>query len=155
MGAHPVEDVDTRLGAVMAMWRDDGGRITESRRAIVRALLTATEHVTAEDLAATVQAEHPDVHLSTVYRTLDALEQLGVAVHVHLGHGRAVYHRSGADHLHLVCEACEAVIEAPMDLIADVARTAFDTHGFVLRGQHFALPGLCSSCAAAPGAGSY
>src|SRR3546814_6984453 len=76
---HPHDhDVDAELERILSALRDDGGRVTTGRRAVVRALLTADDHhVTAEDIAATVQRDHPDVHLSTVYRTLAALAPRG------------------------------------------------------------------------------
>ncbi len=102
--------------------------------------------MTAEDVAATVQQDHPDVHLSTVYRTLEALERLGVVDHVHLGHGRAVYHLADDDHHHLMCEECGAVIEVPETLFDDVARSVRQRYGFSLRSKHFAVVGTCRAC---------
>src|SRR3546814_2143018 len=82
---HPHDhDVDAELERILSALRDDGGRVTTGRRAVVRALLTADDHhVTAEDIAATVQRDHPDVHLSTVYRTLEALESRGIRSEEH------------------------------------------------------------------------
>ncbi len=54
-----------------------------------------------------------DVHMSTIYRFLDELEELGVVSHSHLGHGPAVYDISPVGHFHLVCEVCGAVTETP------------------------------------------
>src|SRR5437016_10085059 len=85
--------------------RAQGGRVTTARRLVVSTLIGATSHVTAEDLAATIHERHPEIHLSTVYRTLDSLERLGIVEHTHIGHGPSVYH-VGVTHQHLVCEAC-------------------------------------------------
>src|ERR687895_577208 len=113
---------EDRKEAILAALRDQGARMTTARRALISALVDAESHVTADDLAATVQARHPDVHRSTIYRTLDALERLGVIDHVHLGHGRAVYHLADEPHHHLVCEACGAVIEVPDDMFDGLSR---------------------------------
>ena len=102
--------------------REQGGRITTARRLVVSTLLGATGHVTAEELAAAIQAQHPEVHLSTVYRTLDSLEKLGIVEHTHVGHGPAVYH-VGVTHQHLVCEECGAVIDVPTDLLEELRDT--------------------------------
>jgi Fe2+ or Zn2+ uptake regulation protein len=112
----------------------------------VTALLEADGHVTADDLAEEVQRSHPDVHRSTIYRTLDVLEDLGVVDHVHLGHGRAVYHLLDDPHQHLVCEVCSEVIEAPDELIAPLAERLLADYGFTLRPNHFALLGRCAAC---------
>ena len=59
---------------------------------------------TADDLAASLD----DVHVSTVYRSLALLEEIGVVDHVHLAHGPAMYERAASvgTSQHLVCEVC-------------------------------------------------
>lgn len=136
-----------RLDRILEELRAGGGRVTPARRALVTALLDAKSHVTADDLAETVQRSHPDVHRSTIYRTLDALEVLGVVDHVHLGHGRAVYHLLDDPHQHLVCEVCEAVIEVPDALFRPLADELAHDYGFTLRPNHFAVLGRCAGCA--------
>lgn len=134
-----------QVAVILARMRAAGGRVTVARRALVQALV-AGEHLTADDLAAEVQARHPDVHLSTVYRTLDALEELGIVTHVHLGHGRAVYHLAESAHLHLVCSRCGSVTELPDDVIAPLAERVARENGFSLEARHFALLGTCRAC---------
>ncbi len=135
-----------RLERILQLLRERGGRITSARRALVGALLSADRHVTADDLAEEVQRSQPDVHRSTIYRTLDALERLGVVDHVHLGHGRAVYHLADEVHQHLVCEECGWVTEVPDALFDDLAGTLRARYGFTLRSNHFAVLGRCSAC---------
>lgn len=141
-----VDDAD-RLSRILSEVRAAGGRMTTARRALVSALLAAPGHVTADDLAEAVQRDHPDVHRSTIYRTLDALEQMGIVDHVHLGHGRAVYHLADDPHQHLVCEVCGAVTEAPDELFASLATRLRDEYGFAIRPNHFAVLGRCRGCA--------
>lgn len=139
---------DDRLERIVTLLRGSGGRITTARRAVLAALLDgARRHVTAEEVAAAVHAEHPAVHLSTVYRTLDALEQLGVVTHVHLGHGRAIYHLTDELHHHAVCEACGDVVQLPDTIFGDVQETLQRSWGFALDAHHFALVGRCAACA--------
>ena len=140
-----------RLDRILGELRASGGRITPARRALVTALLDADTHVTADDLAEVVQRSHPDVHRSTIYRTLDALEELGIVDHVHLGHGRAVYHLLDDPHQHLVCEVCQHVIEVPDELFRPLAETLARDYRFVLRSNHFAVLGRCAECAATTG----
>ena len=127
--------------------RASGVRITAPRRAVVTALVEADDHLGADELAARVASAEPDVHLSTVYRTLDALERIGVVTHVHLGHGRAVYHLTDRLHQHAVCEDCGAVVELPDDVLDDVRARLRRETGFEVDPHHFALVGRCGSCA--------
>jgi Fur family ferric uptake transcriptional regulator len=85
---------------------------------------------------------------STVYRTLDVLEDFGFLHHVHLGHGAGVYHLSEeSDHQHLVCEQCGVSVEIPIEELAPVLATVTARYGFVAEGVHFALVGTCEDCA--------
>jgi Fe2+ or Zn2+ uptake regulation protein len=139
---------DGRLERILDQLREAGGRITPARRAIVTALLETTTHATADDLAAAVQRSHPDVHQSTIYRCLDALDELGIVDHVHLGHGRAVYHLADDPHQHLVCEVCGHVLEVPDEVFAALADRLRSDYAFALRPNHFAVLGRCQECAA-------
>ncbi|MBA2751989.1 MAG: transcriptional repressor [Actinobacteria bacterium] len=136
-----------RLERILKMFRDRGGRVTTPRRAIITALLQAGNHVTADELTDTVQTAHPDVHTSTIYRCLGSLEELGVVDHVHLGHGRAVYHLADESHQHLVCESCGTVVEVPDKVFATLAKGVHKQFGFLVQPRHFAVSGRCRSCA--------
>lgn len=135
-----------RMESAIKNLRAGGGRITHARRAVLQALVTSETHVTAEDLMMKVQQQFPDVHISTIYRTLDALENLGVVDHVHLGHGRAVYHLTDDPHQHIVCEACSSVEEVPFELFKALEHDLFERYRFKIRMNHFAVIGKCKNC---------
>ena len=135
------------MEAILERLRQRGGRVTTARRAVVAALVVGAGHVTAEDLVAAVQRSHPDVHRSTVYRCLEALEELGVIEHVHLGHGAAVYHLAEDRHQHLVCDRCSSVVEVPEELFGELRGRLQRDYGFAASSSHFAVVGRCQSCA--------
>lgn len=124
----------------------EGGRRTAARQAIVEAIVESGSHMTADDVARRVQQRFPSVNISTVYRTLDALEDLGVLDHVHLGHGSAVYHLTDEEHEHLVCESCESVVELPASKLKPFLRTIDREYGFEVDRRHFAIVGRCRRC---------
>jgi Fur family transcriptional regulator, ferric uptake regulator len=134
------------LEEALDLVRQHGGRVTSSRRLLLRALFASTDHRTAEELANEVQADDPDVHLSTIYRNLEELERLGVVVHSHFGHGPATYHLAGSVHGHFVCEECGTLMEVPDSLFDDLARQARSRFGFTIDLHHFALLGRCADC---------
>ena len=141
----PIDDID-RLAQIVDRLRTKSLRITSTRRALLSALVGSKRHMSASDLAAAVQAAQPDVHLSTVYRSLEILEQAGLVDHVHLGHGRAIYHLSDELHQHLVCESCGTVIEVPDEDLSNLASTLDRRYGFAIRPHHFAVLGRCAEC---------
>jgi len=134
---------------VLALLRSRGGRATSSRRVLLEVLFRSTEHLSAEALTAAVQQQVPDVHLSTVYRNLEELQELGVVTHSHLGHGPATYQLAGHAHAHFICEGCGCRLEAPQEMFAELAAQAADRLGFRIDPHHFAILGQCATCAAA------
>lgn len=123
-----------------------GHRITNARRHIVTALVGAGGHQTAEEVAVTVQALDPSIHLATVYRTLEALERLGVVIHIHLGHGRAIYHLADSSHYHLYCQICGSVQEIPQAELDNLFEVVANSYGFKPSLGHFAIIGTCGHC---------
>ena len=133
---------------VLASVRARGGRATASRRALLEVLFHADGHLTAEELAAAVQARVPGVYISTIYRNLDDLQRLAVVVHSHLGHGPATYQLAASAHAHFICDNCGATFEAPNELFQGLARTAKAKLGFSIDPRHFAILGRCAACSA-------
>jgi Fur family transcriptional regulator, ferric uptake regulator len=140
----PADRVDQAIETI----RTSGGRVTVDRRAVVEALDQSSDHLTVEQLAEAVWAIHPDINLATIYRTLELLERLDIAFHVHLGHGPSRWHLADQVHHHLVCDSCNAVIEIPDSTFDPLRRRLLKDTGFAIDPHHFSLVGLCSSCAA-------
>jgi Fur family transcriptional regulator, ferric uptake regulator len=146
--APPRADVGPALDDLLDRVRAGGGRVTTARRAVLSALMEPPGgHLAAEDVAERVQRRHPDIHLSTIYRTLEALEELGLLAHVHLGHGPSTYHLTDRPHHHAVCQVCGSVVEFSPDGFDELDRRLRAEHGFELDAQHFALVGRCRNCA--------
>jgi len=123
--------------------------MTPQRRAIVSEVMRTQGHISPTAIARKVQGEMPGVNPSTIYRTLTLLEEVGVLQHSHLESG-AEYHRAEeAQHVHLACSRCgrdDALSLAEADTLAALIRRH---HGFEADLTHFAITGLCQSCAQA------
>ncbi len=122
--------------------------MTGPRRAVLASLAGVRGHRSAEDVVSAVADGAPGVHRASVYRALDALVEIGVVQHVHLGHGATAYHLVDAlgPHLHLQCHDCGAVLDVPASLLGGVARRLRREHGFDLDAGHVALSGTCDRC---------
>lgn len=139
----PSADADDLLERL----RDVGLRATTPRRVIVETLLAQRDHVTADDLTAAVQARYPEVHRATIYRTLEALEALGVLSRLATGQGPTQWHLSERSHQHLVCDSCGAVEEVSNQAFARLATALAKDHGFRADIRHLAIGGRCQKCA--------
>ncbi len=129
--------------------RQDGLRITPPRRAVCEVLAVEHErHLTLaelHDLAA--KRLGAPIDQSTVYRTVDALEEHGLVQHVHLGDGPAIVHLSSDQHHHFVCEQCGATVGVPAEAVRAALASIAEPHGFVIDSIHVGIVGTCESCA--------
>ena len=124
--------------------RADGRRVTTARRVVVELLARTSEHLTADDLASRIHDAHPEIHLSTVYRTLDSLHEWGLVEHVHQPHGPSFFHLAGA-HRHLVCEECGRIRDVPAVEFDALVERIREQYGFELHLGHAALVGRCGA----------
>lgn len=132
--------------------RDEGLRITTARMTVCRVLADSHgEHLTAADILRRTNAEGGlSVNQSTVYRTLETLEQRGLIQHTHMGHGALVYHLADEPpHQHLVCARCETSLAVQEDDLMSFFDAITARTGFVPDPTHVALSGLCAECSAA------
>ena len=135
--------------------RGRGLRWTPQRRLILDVLEATDGHITGAELVDRCRERDADTTPSTVYRTLDVLEELGVVSHSHAADGREEFHiLPAAEHGHLYCRRCGS--EA--DLAADdpAVRTALDAFAaerdFEIDVSHLTLIGRCAACRAADAA---
>lgn len=127
--------------------RSRGLRMTPQRQAIVGEIMRAEGHISPQSIARRVKQRMPGVNASTVYRTLDLLEELGMVSHAHL-EGGPEYHRAGeAEHIHLVCSNCGEDDELSIAEAERLRRLIQRHNGFVPDLAHFAIAGTCSGCA--------
>ena len=128
--------------------RDRGLRLTPQRQLVLDAV-RRLGHATPEQVHAAVVEHAAGVNITTVYRTLELLEELDLVTHVHLSHGAPTYHdvNNGAQHVHLVCRSCEHVEELDTEELSALAGRLLQQRGFRLDIAHIALFGLCGRCA--------
>lgn len=129
--------------------RSRGLRLTAQRQLVLEAVYELG-HSTPDQIHAAVARTAAGINITTVYRTLELLEELGLVTHAHLSHGAPTYHALGENqHAHLVCRACGSVAEVPPTALEPLARALAADRGFIIDVGHVALFGLCADCGAA------
>jgi len=134
-------------GTLTAQLRARGLRVTSARAQVLESL-QHLEHCTPEQIYQHVGQGSPSLNITTVYRTLDLLEELGLIGHTHLGHGAPVYHLAEDQHLHVVCHRCESVVSVDPSVLTDVVDRMLRDHGFRVDVGHVTLSGECANCRA-------
>ncbi|MBI4494212.1 MAG: transcriptional repressor [Chloroflexi bacterium] len=132
-----------------AALKQHGCRMTPQRQLILNALGSFPGHVSAEAIHQQVSSEFPQVNISTVYRTLELLEDLGLVTHTHFDDGVTQYHLAEAGpHQHLVCRGCGSQQELGVELLEPLGQLLRQRYGFAADLTHFAIVGLCRTCVA-------
>jgi Fur family transcriptional regulator, ferric uptake regulator len=133
------EDWERRL-------REHGFRITPQRQLVLEAV-EQLRHGTPEEILVEVQRTASGVNLSTIYRTLEVLEDVGLVTHAHIGHGPPTYHAVDEDtHIHLVCDRCKKVQSVPASTAGPFVKALEKEYGFRTDISHVSVHGLCADC---------
>lgn len=134
---------------LQARLREHGERLTPQRLLILETLCALDGHVTADALFDAAQPRHPDLNISTIYRTLELLRDRGLVAETDLGDGRRHFTLlSEPRHHHLICLACNAVQQIDDSHLAGLRDALRERHGFEARIDHMAIFGYCRECAA-------
>ncbi len=126
--------------------KEKGYRLTPQRRVILGILHGEGTHLTADAIYEEVKRKIAGVNRSTVYRTLELMERLGLVVKAEL-HGSHVYHHSEeGHHHHLKCRGCGQVVELPEESLSLLRQALLEKQGFAADLNHHVITGLCHHC---------
>ena len=124
-----------------------GYRLTPQRMMILSAIENSHDHISADEIYTQVVAKYPYVNISTVYRTLELLKELGLVTETNLGEGRVRYHPADkGHHHHLVCQECGAIIDLDESVLASLKSALLREHKFSADLRHLAIFGRCVNC---------
>ena len=126
--------------------RGKGYRMTPQREMILDAI-HEEGHITADEIYQWVRAKSPAINLTTVYRTLELLKELGIVTAINTGDGCVHYELAGEQpHHHLVCEGCGQTLELDCDVLLPLEQELCKRYGFQVNLNHLALFGTCPEC---------
>ena len=129
-----------------ARLREKGYRLTPQRELILEAV-ERLGHATPDEVLAEVRTHSTAVNASTVYRTLEVLEELGLVRHAHLSDRAPTYHSTSEhEHFHLVCRNCHRVISVDPTVLEPLLARLRDDHGFSADVGHLTVFGRCDQC---------
>lgn len=127
--------------------RDNGHKLTQPRRAILRVLMAAAKPLSPAEIQTRGQERCADLGLVTVYRTLEIMEQIGLVRPVHLADGCHGYALSTPGHTHhVVCERCHAVVEIVGCELGGFLQRVAERTGYRITGHWLEISGLCAAC---------
>lgn len=138
-------------------FRGRGYRITVPRQAILNVLSKTDKHLSAEDIYLAVHKVYPAIGLTTVYRTLELLVQMGLVFKFDFGDGRARYELAQGPggirhHHHLVCTKCGRVIDytdfidEEKELLRKTEEGLAKKYKFKIKNHLIQFYGICDKC---------
>lgn len=138
-------------------FRGCGYRMTAPRMAVIEELSKTKEHLSVEDIYMRIHKTDPGIGLTSIYRTLDLLVQMGEVVKFDVGDKKARYEFAAetegkGHHHHLVCSGCGEVIdysefvEEEKELIEKIEKRLSKKYGFDIKNHLIQFQGLCGKC---------
>ncbi|MEM7009504.1 MAG: transcriptional repressor [Thermodesulfobacteriota bacterium] len=135
-----------RVDEFIGRSKELGIKVTPQRIAIYRELASTDQHPSTETIYKKIKDYYPNISLTTVYRTLETFEKLGLISVVNVLYNAARYDANVEPHHHIVCTVCKKVED-----IYDESLNSFDISDknlgdYKVSGYSLLLSGICSAC---------
>ena len=142
-------DYEELLQKFKTLLKENGLKFTAQREAILKTLYENPNHFTPENLYLLVKENYPKLStgITTVYRTLNLLEENGLVTSISLGiQGKKFEIANKPHHDHLICTECGKIVEFENEKIEKQQEQIAKSHGFKLTDHILQLYGICSEC---------
>ena len=127
--------------------RTHGKRVTGQRRLVLEIVADSEGHLDAGEIYRRARARDPRISLSTVYRNLNLLQELGIISELHLDEEHHHYEvKEETEHYHLICSRCDSVVEFDSPLAETLVSQVGAKEGFSIERVHIDLVGMCHEC---------
>lgn len=140
---------DELLEKFKVLLKSNNLKFTSQREAILKTLYDNPEHYTPENLYLLIKENYPDsnVGVTTVYRTLNLLEENDIATSISFGsQGKKFELGNKPHHDHLICEKCGKIVEFENDEIEQLQEKIAKLYDFKLTYHLMQLYGICQEC---------
>ncbi len=122
-----------------------GLKMTNQRALILEIIRRG--HLDADEVYRQAREKQPHLSLSTVYRTLRRLKELGLVEELHFAEAHHHYEvKPSAEHHHLVCLGCGKIVEFECSLSQKMRKEIASKKGFEVTGVEVHMTGYCSKC---------
>jgi Fur family ferric uptake transcriptional regulator len=124
-----------------------GLRSTSQRQSILDIIRHGQGHLDADEVYRRARKKQPRLSLSTVYRTLQTLKELGLVEEVHLDEAHHHYEiKASNEHHHLICLGCGKVVEFECPTSIQMKEEVGKEKGFEIVNTEVRMTGYCPEC---------
>jgi Fur family peroxide stress response transcriptional regulator len=139
--------MQARLENLVTTLRKRGHRLTPQRMAVLKILLNDGEHFNVEQIYERVRADFPMTSLSTVYKTVAVLKDMGEVLELSLDDNCKHYDGSKPyPHPHLVCVQCKSVKDIDVDSLSELPQKVAQQTGYRIVRHRVDFFGVCPQC---------
>ncbi len=142
-------EVESRVSLLAQASRASGLRLTHQRLEVAREIAGSDTHPNVEAIYRGVRERVPTISLDTVYRTLGALERLGLVNRVDVMAGPARYDANLKHHDHFICDRCGLIRDLPSTFRKGLEVPETVTDLGEVESVTVQLRGLCKECRSA------
>lgn len=127
---------------------ENGLRRTKSRKAILDILTKSSQPISAEQIYKLLKEENIAIDISTVYRTLEAMENIELVKKINImDDDRMLFEYNNMNHSHyLVCVGCKKIITLQSCPLGSYEEELESKTNFSILGHKLYLYGYCSEC---------
>ena len=129
--------------------KKNGYRITKSRKLICELLESDIHfHFNVKQLHQKINLlSKSNIDRTTIYRTLVALEELGLLQHSHIPHKSAIYFlNNNNQNVHLICEMCDKIVDVENHSVNSINLILQKDTNFDSINNNFVYVGKCPEC---------
>ena len=140
--------IEQRVSGFIERSKEYGLKVTPQRIAIYRELASTDQHPSTETIYKKIKDYYPNISLTTVYRTLETFEKLGLISVVNVLYNAARYDANLEPHHHIVCTECKKVEDVYDDSLNNLDVSDKTLGDYKVKGYSLLLNGVCSECRA-------
>ncbi|MEQ9618808.1 MAG: transcriptional repressor [Deltaproteobacteria bacterium] len=140
------EMIEQRVHEFIERSKDLGLKVTPQRIAIYRELASTNQHPSTENIYKKIKDYYPNISLTTIYRTLETFEKLGLISVVNVLYNAARYDANLDPHHHVVCTECKKVEDFYDESLSNLDVSDMTMNGYRIKGYSMLLNGLCKDC---------
>lgn len=126
--------------------KETGVRITPQRRAVLKFMIEADNHPTADDIYKALSPEHPGMSVATIYNNLKLLKNTGLVKELTYGDASSRFDFNSEKHYHIICSSCGKITDFHYSGLEELERLAANNTNYSISHHRLELYGLCKEC---------
>ena len=131
---------------IIGVLKNNNFKATPQRIAICKAVLSSTDHPSAEQVFEIIKKEHPTISLATIYKTLSLLLEIGLVDELRFNENHTRYDPKTILHINIVCPECMEIYDYESNILnTHWKKITSDIDGEIL-GQRLDVYRLCEKC---------